>query len=73
MPPTTAFAAAMLAVTPPSGRVHAGMPVRLVLRRLHEGGGVAHYFWKLLPEGGSGGGEAPRQGARERPDREERS
>jgi hydroxymethylglutaryl-CoA synthase len=37
-----------LAAAPP-GRAYAGMPVRLVLRRLHEGGGVAHYFWKLLP------------------------
>ena len=37
-----------LAAAPP-GPVHAGMPVRLVLRRLHDGGGLAHYFWKLLP------------------------
>ena len=37
-----------LAAAPP-GPVHAEMPVRLVLRRLHEGGGVAHYFWKMLP------------------------
>jgi hypothetical protein len=41
------------------GRAHTGLPVRLVLRRLHEGGGLVHYFWKLLPvedmAGGIGG------------------
>jgi 3-hydroxy-3-methylglutaryl CoA synthase/uncharacterized OB-fold protein len=31
------------------GRAHTGLQVRLVLRRLHEGGGLVHYFWKLLP------------------------
>ncbi|HEY0410460.1 MAG TPA: OB-fold domain-containing protein, partial [Candidatus Dormibacteraeota bacterium] len=31
------------------GGLRTGLPVRLVLRRLHEGGGIVHYFWKLLP------------------------
>jgi uncharacterized OB-fold protein len=26
-----------------------GDPVRLVLRRLHDGGGIPHYFWKVAP------------------------
>jgi uncharacterized OB-fold protein len=29
--------------------VEIGQPVRLVLRRLHDGGGIPHYFWKVLP------------------------
>lgn len=35
----------------PSGRVEIGDRVRLVPRRLHDGGGAAQYFWKLAPEG----------------------
>jgi uncharacterized OB-fold protein len=34
---------------PAPGGVRTGLPVRLVLRRLHEGGGIVHYFWKLMP------------------------
>ncbi len=30
--------------------VKIGMPVRLVFRRFHEGGGYYNYFWKLAPE-----------------------
>jgi hydroxymethylglutaryl-CoA synthase len=37
-----------MAATAPGG-VRTGLPVRLVLRRLHEGGGIVHYFWKLMP------------------------
>ncbi|HEX3607560.1 MAG TPA: OB-fold domain-containing protein [Candidatus Dormibacteraeota bacterium] len=37
-----------MAATPP-GLARTGLPVRLVLRRLHEGGSLGHYFWKLLP------------------------
>ncbi len=29
--------------------VRIGMPVELPFRRLHEGGGVVHYFWKFRP------------------------
>ena len=29
--------------------VDIGSKVRLVLRRLHDGGGVPHYFWKVMP------------------------
>lgn len=32
------------------GDVKIGMPVQLVLRRFHEGGGFYNYFWKLAPE-----------------------
>jgi uncharacterized OB-fold protein len=31
--------------------VELGDPVTLVLRRLHLGGGVPQYFWKIAPEG----------------------
>ena len=34
----------------PSARVAIGDRVRLVPRRLHDGGGAAQYFWKLAPE-----------------------
>ena len=37
----------------PSARVAIGDRVRIVPRRLHDGGGSAQYFWKLAPEGGS--------------------
>ncbi len=30
--------------------VKIGMPVRLVFRRFHEGGGFYNYFWKLAPQ-----------------------
>ncbi len=33
----------------PAAAVHIGMPMELVLRRLHEGGGMYNYFWKLRP------------------------
>jgi uncharacterized OB-fold protein len=33
----------------PAGRACAGLPVHLVLRLLHQGGGLSHYFWKLAP------------------------
>jgi uncharacterized OB-fold protein len=33
----------------PSGRVEIGSRVRLVPRRLHDGGDAAQYFWKLAP------------------------
>lgn len=37
--------------------VKIGMPVRLVFRRFHEGGGFYNYFWKLAPENqGAGDG-----------------
>jgi 3-hydroxy-3-methylglutaryl CoA synthase len=29
--------------------VHIGMPVELVMRRLREGGGLYHYYWKCRP------------------------
>lgn len=29
--------------------VSIGMPVELTFRRLHEGGGLVHYFWKFRP------------------------
>ncbi|MDX1384409.1 MAG: OB-fold domain-containing protein [Thermoanaerobaculia bacterium] len=35
-------------------RVEIGDRVRLVLRRLHSGGGLPHYFWKVLPESEDG-------------------
>ena len=35
----------------PSARVAIGDRVRIVPRRLHDGGGAAQYFWKLAPEG----------------------
>jgi hydroxymethylglutaryl-CoA synthase len=34
----------------PSARVAIGDRVRIVPRRLHDGGGAAQYFWKLAPE-----------------------
>jgi hydroxymethylglutaryl-CoA synthase len=34
----------------PSGQVAVGQRVRLVPRRLHEGGGMMQYFWKVAPE-----------------------
>lgn len=34
----------------PSARVEIGDRVRIVPRRLHDGGGAAQYFWKLAPE-----------------------
>ncbi len=34
----------------PSARVEIGSRVRLVPRRLHDGGNAAQYFWKLAPE-----------------------
>ncbi len=34
------------------GTVEIGESVRLVLRRLHSGGGVPHYFWKVSPNRG---------------------
>jgi uncharacterized OB-fold protein len=34
----------------PSARVAIGDRVRLVPRRLHDGGGAAQYFWKIAPE-----------------------
>ena len=34
----------------PSAQVAAGDRVRIVPRRLHDGGGAAQYFWKLAPE-----------------------
>lgn len=37
--------------------VKIGMPVRLVFRKFHEGGGFYNYFWKLAPENqGAGSG-----------------
>ncbi len=33
------------------GTAFSGLPVELVLRRLHEGGGFPNYFWKLRPLG----------------------
>jgi uncharacterized OB-fold protein len=33
----------------PSGEVSVGQRVRLVPRRLHEGGGFVQYFWKVAP------------------------
>ena len=35
----------------PTARVAIGDRVRIVPRRLHDGGGAAQYFWKLAPEG----------------------
>jgi uncharacterized OB-fold protein len=35
----------------PSAQVAIGDRVRIVPRRLHDGGGSAQYFWKLAPEG----------------------
>jgi hypothetical protein len=35
----------------PSAAVEIGDRVRLVPRRLHDGGGAAQYFWKILPFG----------------------
>jgi uncharacterized OB-fold protein len=34
----------------PSAQVEIGDRVRIVPRRLHDGGGAAQYFWKLAPE-----------------------
>ena len=34
--------------------VKIGMPVRLVLRKFHEGGGFYNYFWKLAPKQAEG-------------------
>lgn len=34
----------------PSAQVEVGDRVRLVPRRLHDGGGAAQYFWKVTPE-----------------------
>ena len=34
----------------PSAQVAIGDRVRIVPRRLHDGGGAAQYFWKLAPE-----------------------
>ena len=36
-------------------RVTFDMPVELTFRRFHEGGGLAHYFWKFRPVLGVGG------------------
>lgn len=36
----------------PSAKVEPGARVRLVPRRLHEGGGFVQYYWKIAPEDG---------------------
>ena len=32
-----------------AGQLHIDMPVELVLRKMHEGGGYNNYFWKARP------------------------
>ena len=36
--------------------VPAGLPVELTFRRLHDAGGLLHYYWKARPAGPGGGG-----------------